>query len=158
MKTRNVKTITSAFAFAMLVATGASAAPSLPGAKALESRLYAPCCYGGTLDTHESDLAHDLRKEIESRVEHGEALDAIQNDFVARYGEKVLAARSDTPIRAMGMAVVAVLVIAGAGLTIALRRWTKREPSAVTKRDAGATPDAGHLDARIDAELAELDT
>lgn len=169
MKTQHVKTIArvslaGAFAGAMLFASGVHAAPALPGAKALESRLYAPCCYGGTLDTHESDLAHDLRSEIESRVERGESLDAIQSDFVERYGDKILAARSDTPIRAMGLAVVAVLVAAGAGLTIVLRRWTKREPNAGVNANANATATLGaadvtadQLDARIDAELAELD-
>lgn len=169
MKTQHVKTIArvslaSVFAGAMLFASGVHAAPALPGAKALESRLYAPCCYGGTLDTHESDLAHDLRNEIEARVDRGESLDAIQSDFVERYGDKILAARSDTPIRAMGLAVVAVLVLGGVGLTIVLRRWTKREPNAGA--NAMATPDAAdvaalqldaRIDARIDAELAELD-
>jgi cytochrome c-type biogenesis protein CcmH len=59
-------------------------AQSLPSAKALESRLYAPCCYGGTLDIHGSDLARVLRAEIETRIARGETTESIQADFVSR--------------------------------------------------------------------------
>lgn len=120
------------------------------GPKALESRLYAPCCYGGTLDTHDSELARSLREEIESRWAHGETSDAIQADMVARYGEKVLAARSDAPIRSMTVLVASVLGVAAIALLMLFRRWTRR-PSA-----AGTTPQDA-LDERIDAELARLD-
>ncbi|OJY17469.1 MAG: hypothetical protein BGO98_00785 [Myxococcales bacterium 68-20] len=139
------------------VVTCETSRASPAGAQALEARLYAPCCYGGTLDIHESDLARSLREEIALRLEGGETSDSIQADFVGRYGEKILAARSDSPIRAMGLGVAILTLLSGAALVFVMRRWTRRlrpaeahaAPAASAKRDA--------LDARIDAELADLD-
>lgn len=145
-----------------LIVTSLAAADAVPGAKALEARLYAPCCYNGTLDGHESDLARDLRAEIEHRIAAHETADAIQADFVARYGEKVVAARTDAPIRTMGLVVVALLLAAGAWLAIVLRRWTRRKGSPLPEGSSGArarSPGVARddLDRRLDAELADLD-
>lgn len=49
-----------ALVFALLSLSCSSA---LAHAKALESRLYAPSCYNGTLDIHDAELAGELRKE-----------------------------------------------------------------------------------------------
>lgn len=142
--------IATFFLLFSLGARDALAAPR-PSAQAFESRLYAPCCYNGTLDIHESEMARDLRKEIETRIDRGESVDAIQEDFVARYGDKVLAARSDKPSQVVGVVLAALIALSAAGLVIVFRRWkrptVKREPP--TARD--------DLDRQIDADLAELD-
>ncbi|MFO0739791.1 MAG: cytochrome c-type biogenesis protein CcmH [Labilithrix sp.] len=127
---------------------GASAA----GALALEARLNAPCCFNGTLDIHDSDLAKSLRSEIEHRLAAGETADTIQADFVARYGDRVIAARSESPIRALGLSLAALAVVAAAVLALALRRWTRRQEGPSTE-----LPRHDQLDERIDAELADLD-
>ena len=128
-----------------------------PGAKALESRLYAPCCYNGTLDTHESDLAKSLRDEIEGRLAKGETSAAIQSDFIGRYGEKVVAARSDAPIYGMSAALAIVFAVVGLSLVYVVRNWTRRPAAAAASSEA--TPSAGRddLDDRIDADLRDLD-
>jgi cytochrome c-type biogenesis protein CcmH len=133
--------------------TGWAGTPA--GAKALESRLYAPCCYGGTLDIHESDLARSLREEIASRLAGGESSDAIQNDFVVRYGDKVLAARSDLPNRTMGLGLGLAAIVAAAGLIVVVRRWTRRTQTDDSARGNSARDE---LDERIDAELSDLDS
>lgn len=146
-----------AVAFVLFLSAKASA-ETQPGAAALESRLYAPCCYNGTLDSHESELARELRKEISGRLAQGESADAIQADFVARYGDRVLAARSDKPIRALGLLLVGLVVASGLGLGLAFRRWLVRPGTPASAPQAPAEPrrrDA--LDDRLDAELAELD-
>lgn len=146
-----------AFAGALTVLCGSSSAQSPLGAKALEARLYAPCCYGGTLDIHESDLARALRDEIEARIAQGESSDAIQADFVARYGDEVLAARSDVPIRAMGAALACLAMLSAAALVVVVRRWTRRG-RATAPRAAPGAKQKDALDLRIDAELADLDS
>ena len=153
--TRAVVAWILAFGFMSFMSTVARA-QSQPGAAAIESRLYAPCCYGGTLDVHESELARDLRKEIEGRLARGEASDAIQADFVARYGDRVLAARSDKPIRAMGLSLVALMVASAIGLGFLMRRWV-RQPSNGTSKPSEVPAQHDELDDRLDAELAELD-
>jgi cytochrome c-type biogenesis protein CcmH len=126
------------------------------GAKALESRLYAPCCYGGTLDVHESDLARELRKEIETRLTNGESEDAIQADFIERYGARVIAARSDRPIELMELGVLAAIVIASLFVGRMVVRWRR---VGVVRREhllSAASP-RDELDERLDAELREAD-
>lgn len=134
---------------------GDARAETQPGAAALESRLYAPCCYGGTLDIHDSELARELRSEIEDRLARGETSEAIQADFVDRYGERVLAARSDRPIAAMTLSLAGVLLAAAAGLGFLIRRWVGR--GAPTSRRAPKLTPRDDLDVRLDAELADLD-
>ncbi|CAN5704447.1 hypothetical protein BH11MYX4_BH11MYX4_20710 [soil metagenome] len=133
-----------------------SFAGSLPSAKGFESRLYAPCCYGGTLDIHESELARDLRKEIETRIASGEPVDSIQADFVSRYGDKVLAARSDAPVQVAGIALLGLSALMAAGLAVLLRRWTRKGPATAPEVSPGPAV-RDELDARLDAELAELE-
>lgn len=136
----------------LVCAPGGARAETSPGAAALESRLYAPCCYNGTLDIHGSELARELREEIEVRLARGEASDAIQADFVARYGSRVVAARSDEPLRAMGLWLLALVAVSGVGVGAVLFRWVRRP-----KADApAATPPRDALDDRVDADLADL--
>ena len=119
------------------------------GPKALEARLIAPCCWNGTLDMHDSDLAQHLRAEIEQRWSHGETAETIQADLVGRYGARLLAASSDAPIRDMTVMLSVLLVALAIALGFLVRRWTRRPP---------ATPPAVHdeLDTRIDEELRAL--
>ena len=143
------------FGFALVFTASEARADTKPGAAALEARLYAPCCYGGTLDAHDSDLARDLRKEIEGRLARGEESESIQADFVVRYGERVVAARSDGPIRAMGLWIVGLTMAAAVGLGFALRRWTRKPENGAPLLAAAGLPDA--FDQRLDDELADLD-
>jgi cytochrome c-type biogenesis protein CcmH len=136
----------------LVLTSGIALAEPPPSARALEARLLAPCCYGSTLDIHDSELAHDLRVEIETRIAHRETPDAIQADLVARYGEKIVAARSDSPIRTMGIVVALAALAAAGAIGVVLRRWT-RAGSAPPPR----APERDVLDARIDADLADLD-
>lgn len=133
--------------------TGSVHAQTPASARALESRLWAPCCYGGTLDTHVSPLSTELRTEIETRLRAGETPDAIQTDFVARYGDKVIAARSDGAIRAMTVGGALAVIAAAIALALLMRRWRTPHDAPPLK----ITGEPADLDARLDAELAELD-
>jgi len=108
------------------------------------------------LDIHESELARALRDEIDSRLARGESSDAIQADFVARYGDKVLAARSDSPLRAMGIGIGLAATLGAIGLIVVVRRWTRRPSESTVTVARTSARDA--LDDSIDAELAELDS
>jgi cytochrome c-type biogenesis protein CcmH len=125
-----------------------------PNEAIVEGRLLAPCCYTQTLDVHESPMATELRLEVRTRLAAGESPEAVEDDFAARYGEQVRAVpRGRDPRGSMFLSATGVLVAAGIGLGLLVRRWRRTPldaPRAVPEpRDA--------FDERIDAELRELD-
>lgn len=135
----------------------ASAEPT--SAKYVEGRLLAPCCYQQTLDIHESELATALRVEIDGRVARGESAAAIEEDMVARYGERVRAVPKGAEPRGAITIVGGLAVLASfLGMLGLVRRWARRKRSApaVASVEAPRVADRG-LDARIDADLRALD-
>ena len=62
--TRSSSSETGALVLGGAAPASASADDGPRSAKALESRLYAPCCYGGTLDIHDSPVAQELRVDV----------------------------------------------------------------------------------------------
>jgi len=143
---------------ASFATTGCSGAPSERGAVGIETTLLAPCCFNGTLDTHESDLARTLRAEIEERVAHGEGAAAIQASMVDRYGPKVLAMPNERHFG--GVVVIAGLAAALViGVTLLrVRSWLRagRQADLPPPAPAAEAPERDY-DERIDAELDALD-
>lgn len=148
-----VPALAGALLLAALPASPAYGSP--PGAKALEASLLSPCCYQGTLDVHDSELARELRKEIEGRVARGESTDAIEADLVARYGPEIVAMPSPRAFSATTVAAMGAIVLAGLGMGLMVRRWRRAEPPRTAPPAAGeATRDA--YDERLDEELRDL--
>ena len=137
----------------LAAAGGRASAASAPSAAALESSLLAPCCFGGTLDVHDSEVARELRREIERRVRRGEPTDAIEADLVARYGPRI---RAMPHPDAYSGAIAAAALLAGlgaVGLALLVRRW--RRGGLEAPRSATSAIDA--YDERLDADLEELE-
>ena len=133
-----------------------ASAPSsaAPDEAIVQGRLLAPCCYLQTLDVHESPMATDLRLEVRTRLWAGESAGAIEDDFVARYGERVRAVpKGQDPRGLMFVFAMGMLVATAIGLGALVRRWLR------TPRDAprvvSETRDA--LDDRVDEELRTLE-
>ena len=140
-----------------LLVLACASAPTDRGAASLEASLLAPCCFNGTLVTHESDLARTLRGEVEQRVAHGESTDAIRDDLVNRYGAKVLAMPSEK--RFGGCLSLAALVAVGLTLLAAVRvrSWMRVPPATASAASPAKHVENDPYDARIDAELETLD-
>jgi cytochrome c-type biogenesis protein CcmH len=124
------------------------------GEKSVEAHLLAPCCWNGTLDVHESELASALRREIRGRLRGGEGVEAIEESLVARYGERMRAApKSERVGLLLGAGVLGVLLAAAA----LLRKVVRPAPSVAASGAAGAglgvTPGADEWDRRLDDEL-----
>ena len=118
------------------------------GEKSVETRLLAPCCWNGTLDVHESELASALRKEIRARLRAGEGVEAVEESLVVRYGERMRAApKSERVGVLLGAGVLAVALAAAALLRKAVR------PASPTAGLAGAGEAADEWDRRLDDEL-----
>jgi cytochrome c-type biogenesis protein CcmH len=128
----------------------------VPGAKALEGKILAPCCWNQTVDIHGSEVANAIRREIRTRLLAGESADAITASFVKRYGGKILAMQDDRPLANIALTVLVVIGAMGVAGFFMLKRWrtigtAARAPKV---RDEASNE---RLDARLDAELKALD-
>lgn len=119
----------------------------------LEERLVAPCCWKGTLRDHSSELAHQLRAEVEGRVAAGERSEDIEADMVRRYGEQVRALPAGSDPR--WMIVAAFSALAGLGLVVLARVRRTRRSSAPTA--SGLVAGEAAYDQRLEDELATVD-
>jgi cytochrome c-type biogenesis protein CcmH/NrfF len=124
-------------------------------ASALEAALLAPCCWTGTLSTHDSPVAAELRQEIEARAGKGESTVAIEADLVGRYGSRIRAMPSVGAFTNALVIAVDLLIVVMATLAITISRW--RRPSSTSTLVAAAPLPRDAYDDRIEAELADLD-
>jgi cytochrome c-type biogenesis protein CcmH len=105
-----------------------------------------------TLDVHESDLADKLRHEIDRRLSAGEPAQQIEDDLVARYGERIRAVPRDADPRSQIPLAVGLALCAGLfALGIAAARWRRQQHA---RRLATAAP-ASAQDLLYDRELDE---
>jgi cytochrome c-type biogenesis protein CcmH len=162
-------------AFALLLSPAASLADSeappenpdeyaeeiqgyVPGASALEGKILAPCCWNQTIDIHGSEPSMALRREIRRRLRAGETPDVIQASLVERYGKKILAVPPTSPLKGLAVVLALGMGVAGVFAIRMLRRW-RGKPAAPgdPKAKAASKPPDEKLEARLDAELRQLD-
>ena len=68
----------------------------------IENNLIAPCCWTQPVSEHPSEVSDLIRSEVRAMVLQGKSRDEILDYYVAKYGERILAAP-----RARGINVVA---------------------------------------------------
>ncbi len=127
-----------------------------PSAKALEASLLAPCCFGGTLDVHDSEISRELRDEIEARVARGESTLAIESDLVSRYGPQIRAMPDAGAFSATMAVVMFALGAAGVAVLLLVRRWRQGDRAPTTEVTAAPRVRDAEDD-QLDAELEALD-
>ena len=137
------------------VLLGSGAPPGPPSAKSLEASLLAPCCFGGTIDVHDSEVSRQLRAEIEARVAGGESTLAIQSDLVERYGPQIVAMPHAGAFSATISVVMFAIGAAGLAVLLLVRRWRKGDGPPDVEARTAKPRDAE--DERLDAELEALD-
>jgi cytochrome c-type biogenesis protein CcmH len=127
-----------------------------PGERELLGRLVAPCCWNQTLDIHGGAAPDRLRAEIRTRLHAGESAEAIEADFVKRYGPEVRAGSSSKGLAWTSIVVLGLAIIAAFFLVATVRRWLRSgKRAAVAAPAVKEQPDA--WDARVDDELRALD-
>ena len=87
---------------------------------AIAKKLYCPVCENITLDTCGTAACADWRDEIRLQLEQGRTEDQIINDFVSRFGDRVVGTPQDTALRALSLVtpwviIAGVLLLAGRG-------------------------------------------
>lgn len=127
----------------------------IPGAERIEGRLLAPCCWNQTLDTHGSEIAYALRREIRTRLKAGETPAQVEADLIDRYGPRLRAVPDGVPLEGAALLGWAGIGLAGVGLAVLLVRWRRARTLSAPAAAEAVERDA--LDERLDAELRRLD-
>jgi cytochrome c-type biogenesis protein CcmH len=97
----------------------------------LASQIRCPVCRGLSIEDSPTDLAVEMKGVIRERLAAGETSDQIKAYFVDRYGEWVLLRPTATGFNlALWVLPFLLLVVSGAGLAVAFRRWTRQGRSA----------------------------
>jgi cytochrome c-type biogenesis protein CcmH len=136
-----------------LSAPSAGAAAVAPRASLpdIESQVMCVTC-GVPLSIAESPQANEERAFIRSRIALGETTAEIKRDLVAQLGPGVLALPARTGFNlAVYVVPVALIVLLGGILAIALPRWRRRGTDA--DEDGRATELSATDSARLDADL-----
>jgi cytochrome c-type biogenesis protein CcmH len=137
-----------------VAAGGAESSRRVLGARELEGRLIAPCCWTQTLDIHDSPIAEELRAELGRRLKAGEPAARIEDDLAARYGERIRAVpRGEDPRVALPVIVGGAMALAVVWLAWIGLGWLKRSRNPAT---AGAADSGAAYDKQLDDELQHL--
>jgi cytochrome c-type biogenesis protein CcmH len=97
-------------------------------AAALQRVLLAPCCWSEPVAAHRSEVALEMRAEINRLVAEGKSDREILDYYKSRYGMRILIEPEGG--RSFWMHLVPpIVILAGCGWVIFLiRRWIKRRP------------------------------
>jgi cytochrome c-type biogenesis protein CcmH/NrfF len=134
------------------------AAPSVAyEANTLTHRLMSPYCPGLLLADCPSDGARALRAEIVQRLQNGERPEAIEDDFITRFGP---ASRTEPEFRGLALVFWFGLVVLGLASLVVLVRMlhcatSEHDPAAAGVQDT--SQEAARLSERLDSELSALD-
>ena len=75
-----------------LVSFGAENNQDAEKAREIEDDLIAPCCWSQPVSQHYSEAAEQIRREVRAMVAEGKSRNEILDYYVAKYGERILAA------------------------------------------------------------------
>jgi cytochrome c-type biogenesis protein CcmH len=122
-----------------LVALAVRSQPSdSPAARAarLSRELACPVCDGQSVADSNAPEARQIRDDIPRRIEAGESDQQIRDAYVRAYGDRVLLTPDSSGIGFVAWALPAgVLVVGGAGIVLAIRRWSRTPRLTATADD-----------------------
>ena len=115
--------------------SGSSNSPAARAAR-LDSQLACPVCVGESVADSNAPESRAIRSDIVKRIHAGQRDAEIRDAYVVIYGEHILLTPSNGGIGivAWGIPIVA-LVLGGAGIGFAVRRWSTAPRLAATAED-----------------------
>jgi cytochrome c-type biogenesis protein CcmH len=106
---------------------------------AIAHKLYCPVCENITLDTCGTAACADWRYEIRLQLESGMTEEQIVEDFVRRFGDRVVGTPMDPLLRALSLGTPWLLVAVALGAVAFVFRRRRTEPVAVPATPAPTT-------------------
>ncbi len=147
-----MKPLLVAAVLALACAGAAAASEEHPTAAELESELVCPVC-DSTLDTSNAEIARRMKARIRERIADGATKSEIKAEFVAEFGERVLA---DPPKRGFHLLAWVLPLVGGALALVAVggvaRQW--RRAGAAAEADV---PLDDETERRLDDELDKFE-
>ena len=127
----------------------------------IENNLIAPCCWIQPVSEHPSEVSDMIRAEVRAMVAEGKNRNEILDYYVAKYGERILAAPRARGINALAyVAPVAALILGGGSLFLfSLFSGKRRAKAAVVEIEDTLPPQQNgnrYYDI-IEEELREFD-
>lgn len=91
---------------------------------AIAAKLYCPVCENIPLDTCPTAACADWRYEIRLQLQDGKSEEQIIDDFVTRFGDRVVGTPQDPVLRALSLVTPFVVIfLAAIGVGYALLQW-----------------------------------
>lgn len=98
-------------------------------ARKLQEKLVAPCCWNESVAHHRSEVAGQIRAQIESMVEAGKSDREILDHFVAQYSKRILI-EPEGSTRAVATVMPFVFLLVGGVFTVFVIRRMLHHPAA----------------------------
>jgi cytochrome c-type biogenesis protein CcmH len=136
-----------------LLAFGAENDQAAKTEREIEDNLIAPCCWSQPVSQHYSEAADQIRKEVHAMVAAGKSRDEIVDYYVAKYGERILAAPRVKGFNVLAYVLPWTALILGAWLLIALLRKLRKPAPAPSP---APLPDARYA-AAVEKEIRDLE-
>jgi len=113
----------------LALAAGLPAAEATPDAASrideLEHRLIAPCCWSEPIAFHRSQIALDMRVEVQQMVESGRSDREILDYYIAQYGPRILIEPEGTLGTWMNVVPVLAVIFGLVVVVLVIRRMAK---------------------------------
>jgi len=144
-----------AFALGVSAQDAAPAPVTLDDVNAVAATMFCPECENIPLDKCGTSVCVQWKDEIARMLADGQSADVIRADFVARFGERVLAVPEDPTLRALslvapwGLAALAALM--GLAALVRLRGRDSDAPTAESAASVNVTDDPYR--ARLERDL-----
>ena len=113
--------------------------------------LVAPCCYRQPVAYHDSGASTEVKLRIRELLSEGKSEEEILDEYVAKYGERILSAprAEGFGLAAYILPIVAILL----ATTVIVLRGTKKKPVLIEFKSS-AKPGSDYDD-RLDQELKD---
>ncbi len=130
-------------------------AVSLDEVNKIASKLMAPCCWSGTVDSHQSPAAEEIKAQIRAALQQGYTERQILDSFVAAYGERILAKPKAVGFNLMAWILPAIAILLGGVGAWKFLRHSSQPPAKV--KPAKPAPSDDPYVQRLERELEEFD-
>jgi cytochrome c-type biogenesis protein CcmH len=120
-------------------------------------QLYCPVCENIPLDVCPTPACRDWRADIRRQLEGGSTPQQVIDDFVSRFGDRVVGTPQDPMLRTLSLAtpwIIGLIAVLIAVWTLLRWRSGRSQPAALSVDSVNAPRDEDYYRARIESDLA----